>query len=93
MGEIRFVGTGETRGYPYLVCKKTRYMFYWGPNWTSSVRGVVHDLFGIINDVPHTATPLFPSRLPHNVLGFFFSFKTFRVLLSLSKADQILSGS
>ena len=24
MGEIRFVGTGETRGYPYLVCKKTR---------------------------------------------------------------------
>ena len=25
MGEIRFVGTGETRGYPYLVCKKTLY--------------------------------------------------------------------
>ena len=23
MGEIRFVGTGETRGYPYLACKKT----------------------------------------------------------------------
>ena len=23
MGEIRFVGTGETRGYPYPVCKKT----------------------------------------------------------------------
>ena len=22
MGEIRFVGTGENRGYPYLVCKK-----------------------------------------------------------------------
>ena len=22
MGEIRFVGTGETRGYPNLVCKK-----------------------------------------------------------------------
>ena len=22
MGEIRFVGKGETRGYPYLVCKK-----------------------------------------------------------------------
>ena len=22
MGEIRFIGTGETRGYPYLVCKK-----------------------------------------------------------------------
>ena len=22
MGEIRFVGTGETRGYPSLVCKK-----------------------------------------------------------------------
>ena len=21
MGKIRFVGTGETRGYPYLVCK------------------------------------------------------------------------
>ena len=27
MGEIRFVGTGETRGYPYLVCKKTT--VYW----------------------------------------------------------------
>ena len=26
MGEIRFVGTGETRGYPYLVCKKIQYM-------------------------------------------------------------------
>ena len=24
MGEIRFVGTGETHGYPYLVCKKMR---------------------------------------------------------------------
>ena len=22
MGEIRFVGTGESRGYPFLVCKK-----------------------------------------------------------------------
>ena len=22
MGEIRFVGTGEIHGYPYLVCKK-----------------------------------------------------------------------
>ena len=22
MGEIRFVGTGETRGYTYPVCKK-----------------------------------------------------------------------
>ena len=22
MGEIRFVGSGETRGYPYPVCKK-----------------------------------------------------------------------
>ena len=22
MGEIRFVDTGETHGYPYLVCKK-----------------------------------------------------------------------
>ena len=21
MGELRFVGIGETRGYPYLVCK------------------------------------------------------------------------
>ena len=25
MGEIRFVGTGETRGYPYLVCKNYLY--------------------------------------------------------------------
>ena len=25
MGEIRFVGTGETRGYPYLVCKNKVY--------------------------------------------------------------------
>ena len=26
MGEIRFVGIGETRGYPYLVCKKVTYL-------------------------------------------------------------------
>ena len=26
MGEIRFVGTGETRGYPYPVCKKTLFL-------------------------------------------------------------------
>ena len=26
MGEIRFVGTGETCGYPYPVCKKTKYL-------------------------------------------------------------------
>ena len=26
MGEIRFVGTGETGGYPYLVCKKTLFL-------------------------------------------------------------------
>ena len=25
MGEIRFVGTGETREYPYPVCKKEQY--------------------------------------------------------------------
>ena len=24
MGEIRFVGTGKTRGYPYLVCMKKK---------------------------------------------------------------------
>ena len=28
MGEIRFVGTGETRGYPYLVCKKNIYQIF-----------------------------------------------------------------
>ena len=27
MGEIRFVGTGETRRYPYLVSKKRAYLF------------------------------------------------------------------
>ena len=26
MGEIRFVGTGETHGYLYLVCKKLHYV-------------------------------------------------------------------
>ena len=33
MGEIRFVGTGETRGYPYLVCKKNR-MYHRSPMQT-----------------------------------------------------------
>ena len=28
MGEIRFVGTGETRGYPYLVCKNMYLLYY-----------------------------------------------------------------
>ena len=27
MGEIRFVGTGKTCGYPYLVCKKKVYTY------------------------------------------------------------------
>ena len=27
MGEIRFVGTGETSGYPYLVYKKFQVVF------------------------------------------------------------------
>ena len=27
MSEIRFVGTGDTRGYPYLVCKKKIYIY------------------------------------------------------------------
>ena len=26
LGEIRFVGTGKTRGYPYRVCKKTLFL-------------------------------------------------------------------
>ena len=28
MGEIRFVGTDETRGYPYPVCKQERSFLY-----------------------------------------------------------------
>ena len=30
MGEIRIVGPGKTRGYPYLVCKKVTFicLFY-----------------------------------------------------------------
>ena len=38
MGEIRFVGTGETRGYPYLVCKK--YMYF---TWISLGEWYSHD--------------------------------------------------
>ena len=34
MGEIRFVGTGETRGYPYLVCKKNLYRDMEDSDWT-----------------------------------------------------------
>ena len=32
MGEIRFVGTGETRGYPYPVCKKfhSQILYFFG---------------------------------------------------------------
>ena len=29
MGEIRFVGIGETRGYPYLMCKKKFVFIAW----------------------------------------------------------------
>ena len=28
MGEIRFVGTGETRGYPYRVCRNKVYPYF-----------------------------------------------------------------
>ena len=34
MGEIRFVGTGETRGYLYLVCK----------NLLSNIQGVLNQV-------------------------------------------------
>ena len=30
MGEIRFVGTGETHGYPYPVCKKISFQGEYG---------------------------------------------------------------
>ena len=44
MGEIRFVGTGETRGYPYLVCKKKklyhRLSAYAGANQLVKTRGL-----------------------------------------------------
>ena len=30
MGEIRIVGPGKTRGYPYPVCKKMQYTSYVG---------------------------------------------------------------
>ena len=32
MGEIRIVGTGKTRGYPYPVCKKGFFPFQNNPD-------------------------------------------------------------
>ena len=37
MGEIRFVGTGETRGYPYLVCKKCDVCIYFKTHMLSFI--------------------------------------------------------
>ena len=40
MGEIRFVGTGETHGYPYLVCKNIKYFM---------LKSAKHDCFLLSN--------------------------------------------
>ena len=40
MGEIRFVGTGETHGYPYLVCKNIKYFM---------LKSAKHDFFLLSN--------------------------------------------
>ena len=37
MGEITFVGTGETRGYPYLVCKKSKILSPTRMSWGSCI--------------------------------------------------------
>ena len=53
MGEIRFVGTGETRGYPYLVCKN---VLYWLTDRNRSHSIVEVDLtdFGQVVPSVHT---------------------------------------
>ena len=56
MGEIRFVGTGETCGYPYLVCKKELVYINWqkftkGMHSKPSVQLVLSETGG------HSTTP------------------------------------
>ena len=50
MGEIRFVGTGETRGYPYLVCKKIESMMGLRPR-QGNLR-LVFRLFSLMRGLP-----------------------------------------
>ena len=41
MGGIRFVGTGETRGYPYPVCKNTFSLIYGLQIFTHTCSGIM----------------------------------------------------
>ena len=44
MGEIRIVGPGKTRGYPYPVCKKEEYKIW--NNFTKD-RNLIIDCFNL----------------------------------------------
>ena len=64
MGEIRFVGTDETRGYPYLVCKKRtsqvrldQTMKYYKKNMHSVISNVrfYHNAEQIVQVSPRTS--------------------------------------
>ena len=45
MGEIRFLGTGETRGYPYPVCNKR----------LSALLGLLKFYFILVSDIQQNA--------------------------------------
>ena len=57
MGEIRLVGPGKTRGYPYPVCKK-KYFELWQEEETilrlaSAVRPRGYKIFFLLNSIDH----------------------------------------
>ena len=48
MGEIRFVGIGETRRYPYLVCKKIIFYIILTLTWIDTLVETAFLLVGSI---------------------------------------------
>ena len=69
-GEIRFVGTGETLGYPYLVCKKllsnsTYFHIFFSDTTAPFIFLVCHESQSLIVFVPTILTvSLFCSCFP-----------------------------
>ena len=49
MGEIRIVGPGKTRGYPYLVCKKKQ-LYHDLPVWE-----IIHSIKKLMDYLPEQA--------------------------------------
>ena len=92
MGETRFAGTGETRGYPYLVCKKIFSSTAKNRiNSVSSVRKNYHSIKYRSMSLIHTL--IFQSTLLHPGIEFRHTFPTFLYNTSPDTTKLLISQS